>query len=130
MNYPQASPRPNHNSHRYQPLKPNESPDCGSYVVELSHSVLLEKAFLTCNPGYIEGRACLYVGMSSHSPEERALQHLEGTKNVSRIAHTYGVGLRMDLVKNLKRVRRTWAMRYEKQLARELRSQGYGVWQA
>ncbi len=130
MNYSQASHRPNHSSHRYHPLKPNESPDCGPYVLELSLSVLLEEAFCACNPGYIQGRACFYVGMSSRSPEERVLEHLQGTKNVSRIAHTYGQRLRMDLVGNLKRVRRTWAMRYEKQLARELRSQGYGVWQA
>ncbi len=114
----------------YQPLDPYESSDCGVYAIELNQSVLLEPSFVARNPRYVAGRACIYVGMSSLAPEVRAAQHLQGTKNVSRLAHTYGIRLRMDLVRNLKRVRRTWAMQYEKRLAKDLRSQGYGVWQA
>ncbi len=121
---------PQYDDHRRQPLRPNESPDCGVYALELDPSVALEPAFIACNPGYVAGRACLYVGMSSRSPEERALEHLQGKKNVSRIAHTYGRCLRMDLVENPRRVRRTWALQHEKRLARKLRSQGFGVWQA
>ncbi len=114
----------------YSPLGPHEAPDCGVYALELDDSVLSESSFIARNPGYIAGKPCVYVGMSSLSPEERAAQHLEGTKNVSRLAHTYGLGLRMDLVGDVKRVRRNWALQDEKRLARSLRSRGYGVWQA
>ena len=122
--------RPKDTGHRRLPLRPNESEDCGVYALELDPSVALEPAFIASNPKYITGRECFYVGMSSLRPEERAIEHLQGIKNVSRIAHIYGKRLRMDLVENLKRVRRTFALQREKRLARELRSQGFGVWQA
>lgn len=34
------------------------------YVVELSKDVLLEPRFRKCNPGYIDGKPCVYVGMT------------------------------------------------------------------
>ncbi|MEO8615181.1 MAG: hypothetical protein ABI600_08585 [Luteolibacter sp.] len=122
--------RPKDTGHRRLPLRPNESEDCGVYALELDPSVALEPMFIACNPQYLTGNECFYVGMSSLRASERVLEHLQGTKNVSRIAHIYGKRLRMDLVTNPKRVRRTWAFQHEKRLARELRSQGFGVWQA
>ena len=130
MSYSKTTRRRAYTNRRSQPLGPNESSDCGVYVLELNPSVLLEPLFLAKNPGHVLGQACLYVGMSSLPPEERASEHLQGTRNVSRIAHEYGIRLRMDLVKDQARVRRNWAMEAERRLAWKLRSQGFGVWQA
>ncbi len=80
------------------------------------------------NPGYVQGNTCFYVGMTSENVEERFLQHFHGTKNVSRIAHTFGRRLRMDLVTNREPVRRTWALAREERIAKQLRSQGFGAW--
>ena len=80
------------------------------------------------NPKHVPGSPCYYVGMTSLNPEERFLQHHHGTKNVSMICHKYCRKLRMDLVPNRKPTRRTWAMRLEKRVAKELRRQGCGAW--
>jgi len=34
------------------------------YVIELSPDVLFELKFKKCNPGYITGKLCVYVGMT------------------------------------------------------------------
>ena len=109
-------------------LLPNESPNCFNYVIQLKESVTLDPAFMRKNPGYVPGRPCFYVGMTSEDIEERCLQHFNGTKNVSRIAHEYGLRLRMDLVTHRKPVRRTWALEREARIAKQLRSQGFGAW--
>ena len=41
------------------------------YVIELHKDVLLEPRFRKNNPGYIEGKPCVYVGMTGLSPDER-----------------------------------------------------------
>lgn len=130
MNHTKKSYRSTRSHSRFQPLSPFESSDCGVYAIELNPSVLEDPSFVRRNPKYVPGKPCVYVGMSSLCPEERAAEHLSGTKNVSRLVHTYGICLRMDLVRDRKRVRRTWAFQIERRLARELRSQGFGVWQA
>ncbi len=103
---------------------------CVVYAIELHLSVLLDSAFLAANPRYVAGMPCFYIGMTSLSPEERYLQHTLGTKNVARIPHIYGRNLHQDIVPQRKPTRRTWAMRYEKTLAWQLRARGFGIWQA
>jgi hypothetical protein len=46
------------------------------YVIELSKDVLLEPRFRKDNPGYVEGKPCVYVGMTGLGPKavEKALQ--------------------------------------------------------
>ena len=39
------------------------------YVIELSKDVLLEGRFKRCNPGYVPGRPCVYVGMTGLDPD-------------------------------------------------------------
>ena len=109
-------------------LLPNESPNCFNYVIQLNESVTLDPAFMRKNPGYVPGRPCFYVGMTSEDIAERFLQHFHGTKNVSRIAHTFGLRLRMDLVTRREPVRRTWALEREVRITKQLRLQGYGAW--
>src|ERR1035437_5355444 len=115
--------------HRNQPLRPYENPHCQVYVIELDESVATDPVFRKANPRYVPGSPCYYVGMTSLTPEERFRQHVDGTRNSSRIA-AFGLRLRMDLVANKKPVRRTWAMERERSLARALRSGGCGAWQA
>lgn len=88
-----------------------------------------DPAFAAKNPQWVPGMLLFYVGMTSlSSVEERFAQHLRGTKNVSRIAHQYGRRLRMDLVPIRKPTRRTWALKLEERLAKDLRARGYGAW--
>jgi hypothetical protein len=37
------------------------------YVIELSRDVLLEPRFRRCNPGYVEGKPCVCVGIDLRS---------------------------------------------------------------
>ena len=39
-------------------------PHYSVYVIELSKDVLYEPKFKRCNPGYIPGKPCVYVGMT------------------------------------------------------------------
>lgn len=105
-----------------------ESSNCIVYAIELDPSVMDDPAFRAKNPKWIPTMPCFYIGMTSLAPEERYEQHLLGTKNVSRIAHHYGRRLRMDVVPNRKPTRRTWAMKMEARLAKELRARGFGAW--
>ena len=106
-----------------------ESWSCIVYLIELHPSVMEDPAFRAKNPQWVPGMDLFYVGMTSlPSVEERFAQHLRGTKNVSRIAHQYGRRLRMDLVPNRKPTSRTWAMKLEARLAKDLRSRGFGAW--
>ncbi len=38
------------------------------YVVELSKDVLRVAKFRKCNPGYVNGKPCVYVGMTGFNP--------------------------------------------------------------
>lgn len=111
-------------------LRPFESAFCVLYAIELRPEAMRDPAFAAINPHWIPGMPLLYVGMTSLNPEERFHQHKTGLKNASRIAHQFGMKLRMDLVPDNKPVRRTIAMQQEKRLARLRRSEGYAVWQA
>ncbi|MBC7980362.1 MAG: hypothetical protein H7Y36_07350 [Armatimonadetes bacterium] len=99
------------------------------YLIELDPRAALDPAFMAANPNYVAG-ILFYVGSTSLTPQERFEQHITGSKNASRIAHSYGIKLRMDLVPNNKSLPRDWAIRAEARLARDLRSKGFGAWQA
>ena len=45
------------------------------YVVELHPDVLLEAKFRKNNPGYIDGKPCVYVGMTGLDPDVRFDKH-------------------------------------------------------
>lgn len=122
----------NSHKHHSSALRPFESPSCVLYAIELKPEVMLDPAFASKNRGWIPGMPLphIYIGMTSLTPSERFRQHKDGSKNVSRIPHQFGVKLRMDLVPASKPVRRTIALQREKHLAKLRRSQGYAVWQA
>ena len=107
------------------------------YVVELSKKVFTENAkFRAANPQFNGVLQCLYVGMTSKTPEERFMQHKTGYINrkghnlAASIVNKYGTYLRPSLYEhlNLKPMSRQQVLMMEKKLALELRRQRYAVW--
>lgn len=123
-----AQPDNHMTSHKYSAPDPFESSTCVVYAVELDPSVVKEPEFLKKNPRWNPDKPAFYVGMTSLSPQERFEQHHSGSKNPSRIAHEYGLSLRMDVVTDKRVTRRKWAMEGERRLVRNLRAQGFGAW--
>jgi len=107
------------------------------YVVELSKRVFTEDTrFRLANPQFNGVLECLYVGMTSKTPNERLKQHKTGYKNKkgyklsAHIVEKYGRYLRPSLYEhiNAKPMNRTEALLMEEKLAWDLRRQGYAVW--
>lgn len=107
------------------------------YVVELSKSVFTENAkFRAANPQFNGVLECLYVGMTSKTPQERLQQHKTGFRNKrghklsASIVEKYGSYLRPSLYEqlNTKPMTRDQALASEAKLAWELRKKGYAVW--
>ncbi len=107
------------------------------YVIELSKRVFTEDArFRAANPQFNGVLECLYVGMTSKTPEERLRQHKTGYVNKkghklsANIAQKYGSYLRPSLYDHLNRkpMTRQEALAMEEKLAWSLRRQGYAVW--
>lgn len=105
------------------------------YVVELSKKVYTENArFREANPQFNGVLECLYVGMTSKTPQERFEQHKTGYRNKkghklsSNIVERYGLYLRPSLYNYIDPMTREEALEMEKQVALELRRQRYAVW--
>ena len=107
------------------------------YVIELSKKVFTENTkFRLANPQFNGVLQCLYVGMTSKTPQERFIEHRTGYVNKkghklsARIVQKYGAYLRPSLYEhlNLKPMTRAEALRMEEKLAWDLRRQGYAVW--
>lgn len=97
------------------------------YVIELDKEVLEKKKFKKANPDYIEGSPCVYVGMTSKSPEERFKQHIEGYR-ASKIVKQYGARLKPRQYVSHNPMTRDEASEMEIEKARRLRKKGWGVW--
>lgn len=105
------------------------------YVVELSRKVFSEdRRFRAANPQYNGVVECLYVGMTSKTPQERLEQHRTGARTAkghelsSDIVRKYGRYLRPSLYGHIGPLGRAEALEVEKGLALELRRKGYAVW--
>jgi hypothetical protein len=107
------------------------------YVIELSKRVFTENArFRAANPQFNGVLECLYVGMTSKTPQERFQQHKTGYVNnkghklSAAFVYRYGSYLRPSLYDhlNLKPMNREQALSMEKKLAWDLRRKGYAVW--
>ncbi|MEO5684901.1 MAG: ribose-5-phosphate isomerase [Chitinophagaceae bacterium] len=107
------------------------------YVIELSKKVFSEDTkFRNANPQFNAVLECLYVGMTSKTPQERFKQHKTGYINSkgynlsAAIVRKYGSYLRPSLYNhiNLKPMSRVQALAMEKKLALDLRRKGYAVW--
>jgi predicted GIY-YIG superfamily endonuclease len=100
------------------------------YVVELKVEVFsLEHKFREANPGYsLSLKPCVYVGMTGLTPEERLQEHRSGNHS-ARFVRKYGVRLLPELYTHFNPMPYALATVMEVELARQLREQGYGVWQ-
>jgi len=97
------------------------------YVIELDKEVLGKKKFKDANPDYIDGSPCVYVGMTSKSPEDRFKQHKEGYK-AARIVKQFGISLKPRQYESHNPMSRDEASEMEFEKARRLRKKGWGVW--
>jgi hypothetical protein len=98
------------------------------YVIELSHEVLRDAAFLARNPGYVHGQACYYVGSSIYEPEVRFREHKEGEHSCRRV-RKYGLHVVTEKCRKVYTTDTKVAEAEEAAYAEELRARGYGVWQ-
>ena len=106
------------------------------YVIELSKCVFTDNArFRNANPQFNGVLQCLYVGMTSKTPEERFKQHKTGHRNKkgykisSNIVEKYGMYLRPSIYNHINPIKtRAEALEMEEKLALELRRMRYAVW--
>ena len=105
------------------------------YVIELSKKIWTDSwKFRKANPHYMGVAGCLYVGITSHSPQERFKKHKTGYRNKkgikisSSIVEKYGLYLRPSLYAELNPMTRMRATKMEGRLAESLRKRGYAVW--
>jgi len=105
------------------------------YVIELSKKVFTENAkFRDANPQFNGVLECLYVGMTSKTPNERFEQHKTGYRNKkghklsSNIVQKYGKFLRPSLYNHIGPMTKSEALKMEEKLALELRRKRYAVW--
>lgn len=99
------------------------------YVIELSKDVLCEGKFKKCNPGYITGSPCIYIGMTGLDPDVRFDKHKAGIQS-NRYVKQYGLHLLPDLYELYNPMSYDAASALEVELAIDFRAGGYGVWQA
>jgi hypothetical protein len=96
------------------------------YVVLLDPAVASHRQLQRDNPRRDPTKPCVYVGMTGLKPEERFLNHKQGVKSV-RLVREYGVRLLPELYEWLNPMPFEAAVQMEKDLAQDLRRQGYTV---
>lgn len=99
------------------------------YVIELSRDVLYEGKFKKCNPSYQVGKPCVYVGMTGLDPDVRFDKHKAGIQS-NRYVKQYGLRLLPDLYEGFNPMSYDEACDREIEIGIDLRSAGFGVWQA
>ena len=99
------------------------------YVIELSKDVLNESRFKRSNPNYIEGKPCVYVGMTGLDPDVRFDRHKAGIQS-NRYAQKFGLHLLPDLYEGYNPMDYEAAQHMEVELGILLREAGFAVWQA
>jgi hypothetical protein len=71
-------------------------------------------------------KLCVYVGLTGHTPDERFFNHKNGLKSAS-VVKRFGVRLLPELYEHLNPMPYEAAVQMEKDLAEDLRSEGYVV---
>ena len=99
------------------------------YVIALSPDVLLLARFRKCNPNYVDGKPCVYVGMTGLDPDVRFDKHMAGIQSNSYVRR-YGLRLLPDLYEGFNPMSNQDAVAREVEVGIDLRSAGFGVWQA
>lgn len=96
------------------------------YVVLLDGGVLKLRKIRAINPNRDEKKPCVYVGMTGLMPEERFANHKQGIK-AARLVRQYGIRLLPELYEVFNPMPFDVAAQMEKELAEDLRAQGYTV---
>ena len=96
------------------------------YVVQLKEDVAKLSRVKSENPNRNPELPCVYVGMTGLDPEERFQNHLKGIKS-SYYVKNFAIKLLPDLYTYLNPMPFDAAVEMEKDLAEDLRSQGYTV---
>ena len=99
------------------------------YVVELSARVWNEARFRKANPGYRPGMPFVYVGMTGLDPDLRFDRHKAGIQ-ANAFVTKYGLRLLPDLYEGFNPMSYDEAAEREVEIGIDLRSAGFGVWQA
>ena len=96
------------------------------YVVLLSPEAAQLPEIRAANPKGDPSKPCLYVGMSGLSPEERFQNHKKGIK-ASKVVKNFGIRLLPELYQIYNPMPFEAAVIMEKELAEDLRKQGYTI---
>jgi predicted GIY-YIG superfamily endonuclease len=96
------------------------------YVVLLSKAALNDFSILKRNPNHDPSKPAVYVGLTGLPVDHRFENHKNGYKS-ARLVRKYGVRLLPELFEHLNPMPYEHAVQMEKDLADDLRSQGYAV---
>ena len=96
------------------------------YVIPLSPEVAKHPSIRKLNPGRDPAKPCLYVGMTGLDPTERFQNHKNGYKS-AWVVKQYGVRLVPEMYECYNPMPFEAAAQMEKELAEDLRSQGYTI---
>jgi hypothetical protein len=96
------------------------------YVVLLDPKVASFRQIQKANPDRRPELPCVYVGMSGLRPEERFANHKQG-KKAARVVRDFGIRLVPELYEHLNPMPYDAAVVMERELAEDLRQQGYTV---
>jgi hypothetical protein len=96
------------------------------YVVLLKPAAKRLRRVREANPNADPAKPCVYVGMTGLTPEERFANHLRGVKGASVVTR-YGVRLLPERYAHLNPMPFEAAAQMERDLAEDLRREGYTV---
>ncbi|MBI3879456.1 MAG: hypothetical protein HY301_05255 [Verrucomicrobia bacterium] len=96
------------------------------YVVLLAPAAARWRSVRAENPKRDTRKPCLYVGMTGLTPEERFANHKAGVK-ASSVVKRHGVRLLPEFFAHLNPMPFEAAVVMERELAEDLRAQGYTV---
>jgi hypothetical protein len=105
---------------------PAESLHHSVYVILLAPAVLQHPLILRLNPHRDPAKPCVYVGMTGLAVEERFQNHKKGHKS-AWVVKEYGLRLMPELYEYLNPMPFEAAAQMEKDLAEDLRAEGYTV---
>jgi len=107
-----------------KPLRPNQHHHV--YVVLLDPTVAKLAKVRTENPKRDPKKPCVYVGMTGLEPEERLANHKAGIK-AAHVVNRHGRHLLPELYAHLNPMPYEAAVQMERDLAEDLRREGYTV---
>ena len=96
------------------------------YVILLDSAVLQHPSILRLNPNRDPAKPCVYVGMTGLAVQDRFQNHKTGCKS-AWVVEKYGLRLMPELYEYLNPMPFEAAAQMEKDLAEDLRADGYPV---